>query len=102
MRKIISTLALLLSTTVFAQQYEGEVVELSKTMKCSKAELVMSFFSEKFKEKPLWVGKTSFGTHIVLLVNKDSRTWTMIEYDSRLACVLGAGESSSSTDGISL
>jgi hypothetical protein len=31
------------------------------------------------------------------LVNKETRSWTMIEYDTRLACVLGAGEDRSSS-----
>jgi hypothetical protein len=29
------------------------------------------------------------------LMNKETRSWTMIEYDARLACVLGAGEDKS-------
>jgi hypothetical protein len=44
---------------------------------------------------PLWVGKTNTGTHITLLVNKEKRSWTMIEYDVSIACVLGAGDTSS-------
>ena len=51
--------------------------------------------SDNFEERPLWVGQTVTGTHITLLVNKEKRTWTMIEYDAALACVLGAGEISS-------
>jgi len=101
MRKTILTLALLLTTTTFAQQPD-EIIDLVKPLKCSRAESVMNFFAEKFKEKPLWVGKTSTGTHIVLMVNKETKTWTLIEYDSRLACVIGAGETSSSTDGLSI
>ena len=94
MRKTIITLALLFSTTAFAQ----EVINLTKEMKCSNAEFVMNHFSENYGEKPVWVGKTTFNTHITLMVNKEKRSWTIIEYDSRLACVLGAGESSSGAD----
>jgi hypothetical protein len=64
-------------------------------MKCSNAEHVVRHFSEAYNEKPLWVGKTTTGTHITLMVNKDKGTWTMVEYDSAIACVLGAGETSS-------
>ena len=96
MRKIILGLAFLLTNTAFAQ--DSEIFDLVKPMKCSHAESVMNFFTEKFKEKPLWVGKTNTDTHIVLLVNKETKTWTMIEYDSRIACVLGAGETSSNPD----
>lgn len=81
----------LISTIANAQ----EIIDLNKPMKCSKAEQVMSYFTDNYKEAPLWVGKTVNGTHITLLVNRETRTWTMIEYDAVLACVLGAGETSS-------
>ena len=94
MRKIILSLALLFSSTTFAQ----EVMNLTKELKCSNAEFVMRHFSENYGEKPIWAGKTTFETHVVLLVNKEKRTWTLVEYDARIACVLGAGESSSSPE----
>lgn len=100
MRKTILTLAFLFYNTAFAQDIPDEIFDLTKGMRCSRAESVMNFFREKFQEMPLWVGKTATGTHIVLLVNKQTKTWTLIEYDSRLACVLGAGEVSSSFEGI--
>jgi hypothetical protein len=73
------------------------IVELTKPMKCSEVENVMNYFLDNHKETPIWVGKTVHNTHITLLANKDSRSWTMIEYDSRLACVLGAGEEKTSS-----
>lgn len=94
MRKLFLLSALLIGTTAFSQ----EVINLSKEMKCSNAEFVMNHFSENYGEKPIWVGKTTFNTHVTLMVNKDKRTWTLVEYDGRIACVLGAGESSSSPD----
>jgi hypothetical protein len=72
-----------------------QIVDLVKQLKCSDAQSVMSYFSVNFQEAPLWVGKTNTGTHITLLVNKETRTWTMIEYDASMACVLGAGDISS-------
>ena len=75
--------------------YAQEIVDLVKPLKCSDAESVMTFFNINYQEVPLWVGKTSTGTHITLLVNKETRSWTMIEYDAKMACVLGAGDVSS-------
>jgi hypothetical protein len=94
MRKTIITLALLFSTTTFAQ----EVINLTKGLKCSDAEYVMRHFTEEYKERPVWVGKTTNGTHVTLLVNKEKRSWTLIEYDSRLACILGAGDATSNPE----
>lgn len=94
MRKTIITLALLFSTTTFAQ----EVINLTKSIKCSNAESVMQYFTEQYKEMPVWVGKTTNGTHVTLLINKEKRSWTLIEYDSKLACILGAGDATSNPE----
>mgnify|MGYP003346754359 FL=1 len=72
-----------------------EIIDLQKPLKCSKPESVMSYFRDNFKEMPMWVGKTNTNTYVTLLVNKETRTWTLIEYEANLACVLGAGEISS-------
>ena len=74
-----------------------EIVDLTKPMKCSEVQSVMSYFLNTHNETPMWVGKTVHGTHITLLANKETRSWTMIEYDSRLACVLGAGDEKTSS-----
>jgi hypothetical protein len=96
MKKLLTVAFLFCLTSSIANAQE--VIELTKGMKCSNAEFVMNHFVEEYKEKPIWVGKTAFNTHITLLVNKENRTWTMIEYDARLACVIGAGETSSSSE----
>jgi len=72
-----------------------EIIDLQKPLKCSKPEAVMNYFKDNFNEMPMWVGKTNTDTYITLLVNKETRTWTLIEYEANLACVLGAGEISS-------
>lgn len=87
----VALLFCLISSIAHAQ----EIVDLVKPLKCSDAESVMTFFNINYQELPLWVGKTSTGTHITLLVNRETRSWTMIEYDAKIACVLGAGDVSS-------
>jgi hypothetical protein len=84
----------LISSIAHAQ----EIIDLQKSLKCSDAQVVMKYFVDTHKETPVWVGKSVHNTHITLLVNKETRSWTMIEYDSRLACVLGAGEDRSSSN----
>ena len=78
----------LISSIAHAQ----EIVDLQKSLKCSDAQVVMNYFVDTHKETPVWVGKSVHNTHITLLVNKETRSWTVIEYDTRIACVLGAGE----------
>jgi hypothetical protein len=81
----------LISSIAHAQ----EIIDLQKSLKCSDAQVVMNYFVDTHKETPVWVGKSVHNTHITLLMNRETRSWTMIEYDSRLACVLGAGEDKS-------
>jgi len=94
MRKLLFTFALLISGTTGAQ----EVIRLNKEMKCSNAEFIMNEFSQNWGESPIWVGKTDHDTHITLMVNKIKRTWTIIEYNAKIACILGVGEGGSNPD----
>ena len=84
----VALLFCLISSIAHAQ----EIIDLTKPMKCSDASSVINYFVDTHKETPVWVGKSVHNTHITLLVNKDTRSWTVIEYDTRIACVLGAGE----------
>jgi hypothetical protein len=84
----VALLFCLISSIAHAQ----EIIDLTKQLKCSDAQSVMNYFVDIHKETPVWVGKSVHNTHIALLMNKETRSWTMIEYDTRLACVLGAGE----------
>jgi hypothetical protein len=87
----VALLFCLISSIAHAQQ----IIDLQKSLKCSDAQSVINHFSINYQETPLWVGKTNTGTHITLLVNRETRSWTMIEYDASMACVLGAGDTSS-------
>jgi len=92
MKKVtVALLFCLISSIAHAQQ----IVDMQKQIKCSDAQSVMNYFLINYQETPLWVGKTTTGTHITLLVNRETRSWTMIEYDAAMACVLGAGDTSS-------
>jgi hypothetical protein len=94
MRKLLFAFALLISGATGAQ----EVIRLVKQLKCSDAQFVMNEFTQNYGESPVWVGKTDHNTHVTLLVNKDKKTWTMLEYDAKIACVLAVGEGGSNPD----
>ena len=75
-----------------------EIIDLTKAMKCSEPQTVMNFFVEKHKEIPIWVGRSVHNSYVTLLMNKETRSWTVIEYDDKVACVLGAGEAKTGSD----
>jgi hypothetical protein len=81
----------LISSIAHAQ----EIIDLQKPLKCSDAQSIMNYFVDTHKETPVWVGRSVQNTYITLLMNRETRSWTMIEYDAKLACVLGAGEDKS-------
>ena len=91
---IVAFLFCLTSSIANAQ----EIIDLTKAMKCSDPQKVMNYFVDTHKETPVWVGKTVHNSHITLLMNKETRSWTIIEYDVKLACVLGAGEEKTGSD----
>lgn len=93
--KYISAIAFLFFLNSSAS---AQIIDLTKPMKCSEVETVMLYFLQNHKESPVWVGKTVQNTHITLLMNKETRSWTMVEYDSRYGCVLGAGDDKSGSD----
>ena len=95
MHKLMMAFLFCLASSIAHAQ---EVIDLNKPLKCSDAQTVIKYFVDKHKETPVWVGKSVHNTRITLLVNKQTGSWTMIEYDDKLACVLGAGEDKSSSN----
>ena len=90
----VALLFCLISSIAHAQ----EIIDLQKPLKCSDAQSVMNYFVDIHKETPVWVGKSVHDTHITLLTNTVTGSWTMIEYGDKIACVLGAGEDKSGSN----
>jgi len=87
MKKLL--LLLMFAMPAFAQQQ----IDMTKRLKCSSTEYVFKLFKEQFDEKPVWLGRDKgTDTYITLLENKEKGTWSLIQYDADLACILGAGE----------
>jgi len=91
MKKTIIALFLCISTTVSAQTLQ--LFELTRQMRCAPVEALIAHLMEAYGEKVVWVGKDrNNGTYVSLYKNEATGTWTMIQYDNRTGCVLGAGE----------
>jgi len=91
MNKIIIALFLCISTTVSAQTIQ--LFELTRQMSCAPVEALIAHLMQAYGEKVVWVGKDrNNATYVSLYKNEATGTWTMIQYDSRTGCVLGAGE----------
>ena len=79
----------------------AEPRRLNKPVICDNTEKVFRTMVEEFGETPQWRGATAQqGTSTVLTVNTNTGAWTLIEYTSVMACVIGVGENSSSAWGL--
>jgi hypothetical protein len=88
-------LALMLATLAHA-----EPRTLNKPVVCESTEKVFRTMMEEFGETPQWRGiNAQQGTSTVLTVNAKTGAWTLIEYTSVMACVIGVGENSGSAWG---
>jgi len=91
MKKLIIALVMCMAVPLYSQTIE--LFEVNKPIRCSEIEKLINHLAQAYGEKPSWVGKeANTGTYISLFKNEFTGTWTMIQYDARTGCVLGAGE----------
>jgi hypothetical protein len=83
-----TVLAFLLALTSLVAN--AEIEKLYKPVVCSDLKTVIESISSEYNEVPYWNGISS-DTKFILMVNKQTGTWTMIEYLNKDACVVGSG-----------
>jgi hypothetical protein len=90
MKHFLTFLTSLVAVTAFAQP-----VTTKKEVQCDKTETMLAVLKGKdFEEVPIWFGKgDSRAPNYSLFVNYETRTWTIIQFNNDLSCVLGSGES---------
>jgi hypothetical protein len=93
MKKLLALLVLIPLLTS-AQSAGPTAVE--KTLICDKTQNVLDvIINGRFKETPIWGGEDETSRY-GLLVNRETGTWTIIQFNKDAACVLGTGEGSRS------
>ena len=93
MKKLLSLLAVIPLLTS-AQSAGPTAVE--KTVICDKTQNVLDvIMNGRFQETPVWGGEDETSKY-GLLVNRETGTWTIIQFNKDTACVLGTGGSSRS------
>lgn len=80
---------LLLPAVVVAQP-----VTVEKPVVCEKTEKVIESLQKgQYKENPSWIGYDDKSKY-TLFVNEKTKTWTMIQFNDTIACIIGVGEGS--------
>jgi len=85
MKKIILSLLLAVSTIACSK-------EMSKPVLCMETKEMFDAIFEEYRETILMVfDQDSFPNKIVLTVNPATKTWSLVEYSTEIACLLGSG-----------
>ena len=88
MKYIFATLFCLTASVAHAQLQEYE-----RRLNCGDTQFVMSALTKTAQERPIWGGvDLQTGTQTSVLVNTKTLTWTVVQYDHKMACVLQSGE----------
>lgn len=86
MRKLAVVLLLALTSLANAQ------TKLNKELVCDETEEIFNYIQEKHQEQAVWIGVTD-KTMTMLTQNPKTGSWTLIQFNDKLACILGSGKS---------
>jgi hypothetical protein len=94
MKKLLALL-LIIPLLTSAQSSSGPVT-IEKTVVCDKTQNVLDvIINGRYQENPVW-GGVDDDSRYGLLVNRETGTWTIIQFNKETACILGTGKSSRS------
>ena len=88
MKKLLLTLSLAISVTRHS-------ATITKKLVCDNTNIIFSGLTSKFGERPVFVGvgtEDDKGTDVVLLVNSETGSWTLIQMKNDIACFLAMGD----------
>ena len=76
---------LLLPALAYAQP-----VTVEKPVICDTPKVVIEALTGSHQEQPFWVG-TDQKSRYIMLVNETTGTWSMVQFNENIACILGTG-----------
>lgn len=92
MRTLLVAFLFCLASPIANAQYKP--FKLEKTVSCGPAAPLLEFLERDYNEKQVWVGidmTSSNESYIALLMNRPTGKWTIVQYNSQTACILGSG-----------
>ena len=88
MRYLILAFLCLTTSISYAQ-----LAEYERKLTCGKTKFVLEALTKVAKEKIIWAGDSKYTeTQTVVMINTETLTWTVVQYDKNMACVLNNGE----------
>jgi hypothetical protein len=91
------TISAILALSLLATVAQSEPFSSKKNIICDDATTLIGEIVKEFGETPVWSGadpgtKTTYG----VLMNPKNGTWTIIQFDGKVACILGVGNEAKS------
>jgi hypothetical protein len=68
-------------------------VEIEKKVVCDDTKKIMNTLMTEYQESPVWGGQDE-NTNFGLLINQETGTWTIVQFNKATACILGVGDNS--------
>lgn len=97
MIKTITGLSLAFVCSVALAQ--DKPVEMSKSVICDSTQKVLTTLMQNYNETPIWTGvDAEKDSKYVLLSNLKTKSWTFVQYNADVACILGVGGASNLVD----
>jgi hypothetical protein len=88
MRYLLLAVLCLISSVAGAQ-----LAEYDRRLTCGKTKFVIEALTKVAKERAIWSGRDPVtNTDVMVMVNPTTLTWTVVQYDTDMACVLHSGE----------
>lgn len=90
--KFLLIFGLCLSLAVLSQTSKPNTTK--KEIYCDKTDTVISTLkSQDYQEIPVWLGKSEESLpNFTVFVNNETKSWTIIQFNNDVACVLGVGD----------
>lgn len=97
----LKAIALVVSCMFCTLNYAAAPIpfDFQKPVKCGKTEETLSYFESEYGETVKWLAKDeSSDSYFAVLMNEDRTSWTIMQFDSVAACILGTGKQEKLTD----
>jgi hypothetical protein len=78
---------LLLPALAYAQPVTVEKPVICDTLKT----VIETLTGTGYREQPFWAGNDET-SRFILLANERTKSWTIVQFNNNIACVLGTGE----------
>lgn len=68
----------------------SQPVTVEKPVVCDTPKTVIEALSGTHQEQPFWAGNDAQSQYVIL-VNEDTGSWSIVQFNDKIACILGTG-----------